>query len=67
MRSETNAMRPKTRLIIEECVERGALLGIRRAHKHIDSPSEDGQVEAITRAIMEEIYTYFDFDSGAEY
>lgn len=55
-------MRAKTRIILEECIERGTRRGYARAHKHNDSPSEAAILEEIENSIMSEIYEYFQFD-----
>ena len=55
-------MKPKTRLILEEAIERGVDRGYRRAFKHTDSPSEAGILQSIEDCIWQEIDIYFDFD-----
>jgi len=54
-------MRANTRLILERCIEEGAAHGYRRAHKHVENPSDGAIADAISSAIWLEIDTYFDF------
>jgi hypothetical protein len=54
-------MTPKSKVILEQCIETGIARGIRRAHKHTDNPSIDVLTHEIDNAIWLEIYTYFDF------
>lgn len=55
-------MKPNYRLILEDCVEAGVKLGWRRAHKHVENPSEDEVQFEIENCIMGQIYEYFTFD-----
>jgi hypothetical protein len=55
-------MRPKARILLEECIERGVRRGYTRAHKHNETPSEATIYEEIENCIMSEIYEYFQFD-----
>ncbi len=55
-------MKPKIRLIIEECVETGSVRGYRKAHKHVENPSEDAILTSIQDCIMAELITYFTFE-----
>jgi hypothetical protein len=54
-------MKPKIYPLIERCVENGAVRGYRRAHKHIDDPSEEAICENIVDAIMLELSEWFAF------
>lgn len=56
-------MRANTRAILERCIEDGIAHGYRRAHKHVEKPSEGYTVDAISAAIWLEIDTYFDFEN----
>lgn len=62
-------MKPNTYVILQRAVEEGALLGYRRAFKHIENPTEDAIVETITDAIMLSVSEVFDFphQSGDSY
>ena len=55
-------MRVKTYLILERAVEEGARLGYRRAFKHVENPSEEQIVDALTEAIMLSVCEVFDFE-----
>jgi len=48
--------------ILEECVELGIPRGYRRAHKHVEKPSEESIFIEIEEAIMAEICQRFIFD-----
>jgi hypothetical protein len=50
--------------LISELVERGALLGYRRAFKHQDNPPEGVIQDAIHDAIMNELCEYLIFDES---
>lgn len=55
-------MKVRTRLVLNECVERGAARGWRMAHKHVETPTEEVILERIEDAIMAEIYEWFSFE-----
>ena len=55
-------MKPKEQAVIEMCIENGLSRGIRRAYKHTDEPSEEHMLDAMEKAIMEEIHEWFEFD-----
>lgn len=57
-------MKANIRGILERCIEDGIAHGYRRAHKHVDNPSEGYTVDAISAAIWLEIDTYFDFEEA---
>jgi len=59
-------MKANTRLILERCIEEGAAHGYRRAHKHVESPSEGAIIDNISDAIWLEIDTYFNFEEPTE-
>jgi hypothetical protein len=52
-------MQPKFILVLEMCIETGIKLGLARAHKHDDEPSEKLIEEEIFRCITNEIYEWF--------
>ena len=62
-------MKPNTYVSLQRAVEEGTLLGYRRAFKHVENPTEDAIVEAITDAIMLTVSEVFDFShqSGDSY
>jgi len=56
-------MKPNYYAILEECLELGVPLGYRRAHKHIENPTEEALFLAIEEAVMSEICQRFIFES----
>jgi len=63
-------MKPNTYAILQRAVEEGALLGYRRAFKHIENPTEEQVVDAITDAIMlsvSEVFMFSDVSTGDSY
>lgn len=57
-------MKPKTRKLLEMCIEEGVAYGYARAHKHQDKP-EPSQIEAaIVLAVMSQIWEWFDMEAG---
>jgi hypothetical protein len=57
-------MRPKFRVILEMAIEEGVRCGYRRAHKHVDNPTEGAICEHIEEQVMSALYEYFDFDDN---
>lgn len=57
-------MKPKFRVILEQAIEEGVRRGYSRAHKHVESPTEDSIIEHIEDAVMSSIYEYFDFEEN---
>ena len=55
-------MKARDGLVLERCVETGIRLGLNRARKHQEAPTEVELVQAILRAIMEEVEEWFEFD-----
>ncbi len=55
-------MKPKFRVILNQAIEEGVLLGYRRAFKHNEDPSEEIICETIEECVMSQIYEYFTFD-----
>jgi hypothetical protein len=55
-------MKPKFRVILNQAIEEGVLLGYRRAFKHNEEPSEEVICETIEECVMSQIYEYFTFD-----
>ena len=49
-------MRINARAVLEDCINKGLDAGYRRAHKHVENPSEG----AIKDAIANEIWLYID-------
>lgn len=53
-------MTPKLDMVLEMCIDTGIKLGYERAHKHTDTPTKQQMVDAISAAIWNEIYEWFD-------
>ena len=58
----TNLMKAKTRVILEMAIEQGVSRGYRRAHKHVENPSEHIILQSIEDCVMSQIYEYFTFE-----
>lgn len=54
-------MKPNIRAILEDCIERGIESGIRRAKKHVESPSDSALADHICDDIWLQIDQYFEF------
>jgi len=59
-------MRPKIRPLLEMCINEGVLRGYRRAHKHVENPTEESICEHIEEQIMSSLYDYFNFPNDDE-
>ena len=57
-------MKPKLYHILNIAVEEGVKRGWYRAHKHVETPSEEAVTEAIEDAVMSAIHEYFTFDES---
>lgn len=55
-------MRARDGMVLERCVETGIKLGLNRARKHQEAPTEAEVVQAIQRAVMEEVEEWFVFE-----
>jgi hypothetical protein len=55
-------MKARDGLVLERCVEVGIKLGLNRARKHQEAPTEAEVVEAILRAVMDEVEEWFVFE-----
>ena len=55
-------MKPRTREIIERCLEEGVRHGYRRAHKHVENPAELAFCDDVINCIWLELDTYFSFE-----
>ena len=54
-------MKVKTLVILEQAIHEGVLSGYRRAHKHIENPTEVTICDHIEQCVMEQIHEYFTF------
>ena len=59
-------MKPRTREIIERCLEEGVRHGYRRAYKHVENPSEEGFIDNVLNCIWLEIDSYFSFSDECD-
>jgi hypothetical protein len=59
-------MKPKVYEILCECVEIGAITGVRRAFKHVEDPPDDQELQQIAdqieNTVMNEITARFAFN-----
>lgn len=55
-------MRARDGMVLERCVETGIRLGLNRARKHQEAPTEVELVQAIQRAVMDEVEEWFLFE-----
>ena len=58
-------MKARDSFVLERCVETGIRLGLNRARKHQEAPTEAEVVQAIQRAIMDEVEEWFIFEEDA--
>lgn len=54
-------MQVNTRAVLERCINNGIQAGLRRAYKHIETPTRETIAECIDRYIWLEIDDYFLF------
>ena len=62
-------MTPNTYAILSRCVDEGVLIGIRRAHKHLEPgvpPDPDLLAKEVHDAIMGQVVEVFTFPSVEE-
>ena len=55
-------MKARDGMVLERCVEVGIKLGLNRARKHQEAPTEAEVVETILRAVMDEVEEWFVFE-----
>ena len=55
-------MKPNFRKVLEIALNEGISYGYRRAHKHVENPTEGAIIEAIEDAVMSAITDYFTFE-----
>jgi hypothetical protein len=56
-------MRVNERMLLERCIEDGLRDGWRRAHKHVEQPTEVGMTESMWDAIWLHIDEFFNFET----
>lgn len=57
-------MKPRTYSILSDAVEEGARLGVKRAYKHNDAPTDEQIAGNVANAIMLCITERFSFDDN---
>jgi hypothetical protein len=57
-------MKPRFHVILEQAIEEGVRRGWRRAHKHVENPTEESIWEQIEDGVMSSITEYFSFDDN---
>ena len=55
-------MKPKFHKILETAVEQGVSYGYRRAHKHIENPTEGAIIDNVVEQVMNSIDEWFNFE-----
>ena len=55
-------MKPNFRKILEMSVEQGVSYGYRRAHKHIENPTEGAIIDSVVEQVMNSLDDWFDFE-----
>lgn len=58
---DNKAVRVKTYEIFTRAVEEGVEYGIKRAHKHTDTPTREGLSSAVYDAVVNSVCEVFDF------
>lgn len=55
-------MKPKFREVLEMAISEGVSYGYKRAHKHVENPTEGAIIDSICENVMDCIYEWFDFE-----
>jgi hypothetical protein len=55
-------MKPNFRKILEMAVEQGVSYGYRRAHKHMENPTEGAIIDNVVEQVMNSLDEWFDFE-----
>ena len=55
-------MKPNFHKILEMAVEQGVSYGYRRAHKHIQNPTEGAIIDSIVEQVMNSLDEWFNFE-----
>ena len=55
-------MKPKFSKVLETAVEQGVSYGYRRAHKHIENPTEGAIIDSVVEQVMNSLDEWFDFE-----
>lgn len=59
------ALRINAYAVLERAVEEGVRYGLRRAHKHTESPSQEDIEENVSREVMTTLSEVFVFEGGS--
>ncbi len=57
-------MRPKFHKILEQAINEGVSYGYRRAHKHIENPTEGAIIDSVVEQVMNSLDEWFDFEDN---
>jgi hypothetical protein len=55
-------MKPKFSKVLETAVEHGVSYGYRRAHKHVENPTEGAIIDNVVEQVMNSLDEWFDFE-----
>jgi len=55
-------MKPNFHKILEMAVEQGVSYGYRRAHKHIENPTEGAIIDNVVEQVMNSLDEWFNFE-----
>jgi hypothetical protein len=55
-------MKPKFSKVLETAVEQGVSYGYRRAHKHIENPTEGAIIDNVVEQVMNSLDEWFTFE-----
>lgn len=53
---------PRVSRLLNHVVELGVARGYHRAHKHVDSPTEQQLIDVITEYVINELHEWFNID-----
>ena len=59
-------MTPKIYPVLEMCINNGIKRGYNRAFKHNDEPNEQQIIDSISKAIVEDIFEWFNLDEDLD-
>jgi len=59
-------MKANEYVILTRAIEEGVSYGLKRAHKHTDSPTEEAMQQAIEEAVVTSICEVFNFEPIGE-
>jgi hypothetical protein len=55
-------MTPDAYRVLQMAVQDGIAIGLRRAHKHVETPTEDQLIEILEREVMTQVCEWFKFN-----